>query len=149
MIVELKKIDKNNTEECVALEVTDEQAQYISSNRASLIEASHHRNVARPFGIYVNERMVGFAMFAFDEAYEDPNDRYWLWRFMIDRNDQGKGYGTSALKQIIAYFKSNGANNIKLSTKACNISALSLYHKFGFRENGEMNGGEIVLVLGL
>lgn len=96
MIVERKRIDKNNTEECVALEVTDVQAQYISSNRASLIEASHHRNVARPFGIYADERMVGFAIFAFDEAYEEPNDRYWLWRFMIDRNDQWKGYGTSA-----------------------------------------------------
>ncbi len=29
-------------------------------------------------------------MFAFDEDYEDPDDRYWLWRFMIDEKLQGK-----------------------------------------------------------
>ena len=68
---------------------------------------------------------------------------------MIDKKLQGKGYGSLALKEIIKYFEDNGANNIKLSTKETNVTALSLYHKFGFKENGEMNGEEIVLQLNL
>ncbi len=86
-------------------------------------------------------------MFAFDEEYEDPDDRYWLWRFMIDENLQGKGYGTAALQAIIQYFRNHGANNIRLSTKGTNTTALSLYRRAGFHDTGEMNGEEIVLQL--
>lgn len=32
---------------------------------------------------------------------DDPCDKYWLWRFMIDESLQGKGYGSAALKEII------------------------------------------------
>lgn len=149
MQVELRKIDNSNIEECKGLKVADEQRQYISLNEDSLKEAAENEKVARPWAIYVDGRMVGFTMFAFDEEYEDPNDRYWLWRFMIDKDLQGKGYGSLALKAIIKYFENNGANNIKLSTKESNIATLSLYRKFGFKENGEMNGEEIVLQLDL
>ena len=88
-------------------------------------------------------------MFAFDEDYEDPNDRYWLWRFMIDKAFQGKGCGTAALQEIIRYFRDHGANNIRLSTKDTNAGALSMYRKAGFRDTGERNGEEIVLQLDL
>ena len=149
MQAELRKIDYNIIEECIALSVTAEQAQYIASNKASLKEADDNPAVARPFAIYVDNKMVGFTMFAFDEDYEDANDRYWLWRFMIDKDLQGRGYGRAALKTIIDYFKDQGVGYIKLSTKESNISAISLYHKFGFRENGEMNDEEVVLQLNL
>lgn len=86
-------------------------------------------------------------MFAFDEEYEDPDDRYWLWRFMIDENVQGRGIGREALKQIIAYFNENGATNIRLSTKPSNVNAISLYESFGFRDTGEVNEGENIFEL--
>ena len=149
MQAELRKIDDNNIQECIALRVTEEQAQYICSNQDSLKDSTDNPTVARPFAIYVDNRIVGFTMFAFDEDYEDPNDRYWLWRFMIDKDLQGRGYGRAALKTIIDYFKEQGVGYIKLSTKESNSQAISLYHKFGFRENGEMNDEEVVLQLDL
>lgn len=148
-VVELRKIDSSNIEQCKTLKVMDNQSQYISSNVDSLKEAAENENVARPLAIYIDGRMDGFTMFAFEEEYEDPNDRYWLWRFMIDKDLQGKGYGALVLKEIIKYFEDNGANNIRLSTKESNVIALSLYHRFGFKENAEMNGEEIVLQLDL
>ena len=69
--------------------------------------------------------------------------------FMIDENLQGNGYGTVALQIIIKYFREHGANNIRLSTKETNTTALSMYRKAGFRDTGEMNGEEIVLQLNL
>ena len=109
--------------------------------------AEENADVARPFVIYADGKAVGFTMFAFEEDYEDPNDRYWLWRFMIDENSQGLGIGKEALKQIIAYFKENGATNIRLSTKASNVNAISLYKSFGFKETGEDNEGEEIFEL--
>ena len=61
---------------------------------------------------------------------------------MIDEKHQGRGIGKEALNQIIVYFKENGATNIRLSTKAGNEKAISLYKSFGFRETGEKSNGE-------
>ena len=61
---------------------------------------------------------------------------------MIDETQQRQGIGKEALKQIIAYFKENGATNIRLSTKASNVNAISLYKSFGFRDTGEESNGE-------
>lgn len=147
MKVELREINDNNKKDCISLQVTPEQSQYISSNEASLKEAAENADVARPYAIYIDNEMVGFTMFAFDENNEDPCDRYWLWRFMIDSSLQGRGYGKEALNEIIRYFRANCADEITLSTKASNTTALSLYHGFGFKENGQMNDDEIVLKL--
>ena len=149
MKTELLKLTEDNLQQCFDLKVSREQMQYIASNENSWETAKENEKVTRPFAIYCDGKMVGFTMFAFDEEYENPNDRFWLWRFMIDKNLQGNGYGTAALQVVIRYFREHGANNIRLSTKETNTTALSLYHKAGFRETGEMNGEEIVLELHL
>lgn len=146
-MLELKTIDKTNRKAVEALTVAEDQEQYIASNRESLKTAEEEKAVARPFAICADGEIVGFTMFAFDLDDEDTEDRYWLWRLMIDKNLQSRGYGSAALHKIIDYFNANGAGYIKLSTKPTNRGALSLYHRFGFRENGEMNGEEIVLCL--
>ena len=127
------------------------QKQYIASNKYSLETATkeEYREIARPFAIYADGKIIGFTMFAFELTSSDPNDRYWLWRFMIDKKLQGNGYGSAALEKIIDYFKSHGADHILLSTKESNKVALSLYHKYQFAETGEMNDDEMVLRLNL
>ena len=149
MEIELVRLSEDNMKQCFELKVASGQRQYIASNEASWKTAKENEKVARPFVICCDGRMVGFTMFAFDEDYEDLNDRYWLWRFMIDENLQGKGYGTAALEVIIQYFKDHGANNIRLSTKDTNTQALSIYRKAGFYDTGEMNEEEIVLQMDL
>ena len=149
MRIELIELSEDNMQQCFDLKVADSQMQYIASNEDSWKAARDNEKVARPFAIYCDDKMIGFTMFAFDEDYEDPSDRYWLWRFMIDERLQGKGYGTAALQVIIRYFKDHGANNIRLSTKETNMNALSMYRKAGFRDTGEMNDEEIVLQLDL
>ena len=149
MKIELVALSEDNAEQCFRLTVAHDQMQYIASNRDSWNTAKKNGAVARPFALCCGGRPVGFAMFAFDEDYPDPSDRYWLWRFMIDASLQGQGYGTAALQEIIRYFKANGADHIRLSTKPDNAGALSVYHKAGFRDTGEKNGEEIVLQLDL
>lgn len=147
MKITLKAITEQNMQECFSLRVNPSQSEYIASNENSLNEAQENAGIARPFAIYADDKMIGFTMFAWDEHNEDPEDKYWLWRFMIDKSSQGKGYGHLALKEIIQYFKENGADIITLSTKPGNKTALSLYHQFGFKENGRMNDEEIILKL--
>ena len=101
--------------------------------------------VARPFASYAEEKLVGFCMFAFDPEEEDEEYRYWLWRFMIDQHEQGKGYGQAALAEIIQYFRDNGADRLYLSTEPENECGMHIYHKAGFKETGEMDDGEAIM----
>ena len=147
MNIELRPLDETNTDDCVRLKVSEDQAKYIDTNENSIAAAKEHADVARPFVIYKDGVAVGFTMFAFEPDYEDPDDRYWLWRFMIDEKYQGCGLGREALLHIITYFKENGATNIRLSTKESNVNAIHLYESFGFKANGDMVDEETVFEL--
>ena len=147
MRIELKPLSESNKEDCLLLNVSGTQAGFIASNESSIVAAKEHPDVARPFVIYADGVAVGFTMLAFDLGCEDPNDRYWLWRFMIDEKYQGRGLGKEALRHTISYFKENGATNIRLLTKESNVNAIRLYESVGFRPTGEVIDGETVFEL--
>ncbi len=149
MKIELRPVDDANREAILALSVREDQP-FVATNDYSLKEAAEtnekYPGVARPFGIYADGKLVGFCMFAFDPEDKDPDGRYWLWRFMIDKAEQDKGCGQAALSEIIRYFKTNGADRLYLSTEPENERGLHVYHKAGFRETGVIEGDEAVLM---
>ena len=103
MKIILKSVDETNRDAVIALSVREDQP-FVAPNDYSLKQAeetnAEYPGVARPFAIYAEDRLVGFCMFSFAPEAEDEDDRYWLWRFMIDKNEQGKGYGQAALDEI-------------------------------------------------
>ena len=152
MNISLRPIDETNREAVLVLSVREDQP-FVASNKRSLEQFAETEakapGVARPFAIYADGRLVGFCMFAVDPEDEDEDDRYYLWRFMIDKAEQGKGYGQAALAEIIRYFRALGADRLLLSTKPENERGLHVYHKAGFRETGCIDCGEAVLRLWL
>ena len=149
MKIKLEPINDTNREAVLALTVREDQL-FVAPNDYSLSEADEANanapGTARPFAIYAGEKLVGFCMLALDPEDENPVDRYCLWRFMIDKNEQGKGYGQAALHEIIKYFKENDVDMIYLSTAPENEVGLHVYHKAGFRETGIIDGDEAVLM---
>ncbi len=149
MTIRLEAVNDKNRDAVLALSVREDQP-FVARNDVSLRQAdetnAEQPGVARPFAIYADEKLVGFCMFAFDPEEKDPAYRYWLWRFMIDKSEQDKGYGQAALQEIIRYFKENGADRLYLSTEPENERGLHVYHKAGFRETGVIEGDEAVLM---
>ena len=149
MKIQLMPVCDDNRDAVLALSVREDQP-FVAPNDVSLRQAAEANaeqpGVARPFAICADGRLVGFCMFAFSPEEEDPDDRYWLWRFMIDKNEQGKGYGQAALREIIRYFRDNGADMLYLSTEPENELGLHIYRKAGFRETGIISDGEAVLM---
>ena len=140
MKIELRPIDETNREAVIGLSVREDQP-FVAPNARSLEQAeecnAEEPGSARPFAVYADDRLVGFAMFSFDPKDEDPDGRYWLWRFMIDQREQGKGFGQAALAEILQYFREQGADRLLLSTEPENECGLHVYHKFGFQETGK------------
>ena len=58
-----------------------------------------YRNQCQPFGIYADARMVGYVMVIYDPDVPE----YDIWHMMIDAAEQGKGYGTAAMKAVLDY----------------------------------------------
>lgn len=143
-MVELRKITKENYEECLKLNVAENQKEFVSSNVHSLAQAWIYYDTAFPFAVYADNTMVGFIMLGY---YEDEG-YYTLWKFMIDEKYQNKGYGRKALRLGIDYLvKRFKVKEIYTAYYATNRIARNLYASVGFRETGETVGNQIGMKL--
>ena len=157
-MIRLEKISGNNIWDILKLEVSDEQKTFVAANDVSIIEACialTSGGHAFPFGIYDDETPVGFCMIGYgtDDSWENApavaKDSYNLWRFMIDRRHQGKGYGKAAMKLILDFIATRPCGPAKLcwlSYEPENTVAKALYSAFGFRETSEWDGDEVIAV---
>lgn len=155
MRMELRKADLSNVWALTALSVAPEQKGFVASNAESLFEAYATQSSGYPamaFGLYEGDEPVGFALFGYGHMEGDPEvaqDSYVLCRFMIDQRYQGRGLGKRGLQICLDYLRTypcGPAKQVWLSYEPENTVARALYHGAGFRENGEMCGGEIVAV---
>lgn len=158
-MVELKKITYDNFNECIKLVTTEEQKEFVASNIYSLAEAyvalTNQECIPMPYAIYNDDIMVGFLMMSYNEKDEDDDedeDAYSIWRFMIDKKYQGKGYGKESMAkalQLIKTFPHGEAKLVVLSYEPENVVAKKLYASFEFEETGEIEYGEAVAILKL
>jgi diamine N-acetyltransferase len=125
--------------------VAEEQKGFVAPNAVSISQA-HFSNYAWFRAIYADETPVGFVMVYIDK--EKPE--YYLWRYMIDAEHQGKGYGRQALSQVIDYIKTlPKATEMFTSYVPGEGCPAPFYRKLGFEETGEWDGGEAVMKLEL
>ncbi len=161
-MIHLEKVDHRNVWDIVDLTIFESQYPFVASNDQSLMEAyiaiTSEDAYAYPFGIYDDDTLVGFLMIGYNEAgIEDDapdilKDNYCLWRLMIDKNHQGKGFGREAVRLALEFIRTwphGKAEYCVLSYEPENEVAKKLYASFGFVENGEMDGDEVVAVLKL
>lgn len=160
-MLRLEKVNGKNVWDILKLRVAKEQENFVAPNDISIIEAYTAitgNGYAFPFGIYENDTPIGFLMIGFDtdDDWDDAppvaKGNYNLWRLMIDRKYQNKGYGKEALSLALDFIKSlpcGKAEYCWLSYEPENDIARYLYHSFGFVETGEMDGEELIATLKL
>ncbi|QND61120.1 GNAT family N-acetyltransferase [Mesorhizobium huakuii] len=123
-----------------ALQLAPEQMDFVASNADSLREAKSDRD-ARPRAIMAGDRVVGFLMY---EAPRD-DDEARIYRFMIDRAWQGRGYGKAALHEALAEIQGLGhIRHVSICYEPENEAARQLYRSAGFVEEGLDEDGEMI-----
>ena len=143
--ITLREITQDNLEEILRLKVADNQKCFVATNERSLAQA-HFSDKAWFRGIYADDTPVGFVMLSIDT----DKPEYDVWRFMIDKNHQGKAFGRKAMALIIQYVKTlPKAEKLWLSYASGEGNPSGFYTKFGFAETGDESDGEIVMVLKL
>ena len=115
-MVHLDELNKYNVWDVIELTVKKEQESFIAGNEWSLVHAyvgNKTEGAVYPFGIFDDDKAVGFLMIAYDygEVCNDPDapeisqKNYFLWRLMIDEEEQGKGYGKKAVELALEFVK--------------------------------------------
>ena len=147
-MVILEEITGSNIHAVLALEVSAEQrSNYPRSNAYSIAEGLFPPDDDPVWmrAICDGGEPVGFIM-----TSEVPEDgEYFLWRMMIDRRFQGKGYGTEAMHLLIKRIRDNGYPRVLLlSHLKSNEDAGRFYSKLGFSYTGnELGAGDLEMSL--
>lgn len=147
-MINLKNLNRENWILCAKLSLDEYQKDYVAPNVYSIAESKVEEHYC-PRVICSNDRVIGFLMYCVEV---DPPDEtlFWLFRFMICKDHQAKGYGTKALQMAIDEIAAKGAKRIRTMYKSSNNIAGKLYKKMGFIETGEYDEcGDIILELNI
>ncbi len=142
MSVELREITAATVRTICGLEVAEEQRDYVAPVAVSIAQA-HFEPRATFRAICDGDEPVGFMLWR-DE--DKPGSAY-LWRFMIDRRQQGKGYGRAALEQLFGMLKAQGLTTLSASVVRGEHSPLGFYLSIGFIEANEVTSTGEWLIL--
>jgi diamine N-acetyltransferase len=146
--VRLKPVTAANWEDVADLELTKDQAEFVASNVYSLAESKFDPD-ARPRAIYAGRKVVGFLMYDV-QGGRGGGRKATIYRFMIDRRKQGKGYGRAALERAVAEIRRlPKLRSIVISYMPKNRQVRRLYRSLGFVERGRDEDGEMIAELTL
>lgn len=148
----LREITAATVREICELEVGPGQQGLVAPNAVSIAQA-YFEPAAWFRAVYAGDTPIGFAMLYDPTRAAKPEggrDTCFLWRFMIDRRHQRRGYGAEALELLVAQVRTlPGVTRFKTSFVPSPGNASPLYERAGFRATGEVDDGEIVLELPL
>ncbi|HTT13800.1 MAG TPA: GNAT family N-acetyltransferase [Burkholderiaceae bacterium] len=149
-VVSLREITDVNVRAVCALEVEETQKRNVAANAVSLAEAYVHRDAAWPRAVYAGDELVGFVMIYDPRTATEPEEPdFFLWRLMIDRRAQGRGYGRAAVHLAIEYARSRGAARVMVSHVRETAALGAFYASFGFAYTGREDGRELYMALDL
>ena len=134
-MMHLEEITEDNWLEALRLEVREEQRRYVAPAAGILARGYVYRNNrARVYAVMADEAMVGLALV---RDLDEPPACYDLQQFMIDRRHQNRGYGSEALRQLLALLKVEGRYDaVEVCVHRDDLPARHVYERMGFADTG-------------
>jgi diamine N-acetyltransferase len=149
MPVELRAVTRETVRAVCKLDAGDGGRQ-VAPNAVSIAEA-YFSPEAWFRAVHANDELVGFVMLYDHTLSEAPEEReFYLWRLMIDRAHQGKGYGRAAVERLIDHVRSRpGAERLLVSHVKQAERLEGFYAALGFAYTGREEDGELEMALAL
>lgn len=136
-MIEFREITEDDFYDVINLEVNVNQytAKFVASNVKSLAEAWLYRDAGDvfPYAIYNQDELVGFILIDVDEEERE----YMIWRMMIDKNHQGKGYGQKVVEKVIEIARARDDMDTVIANYVVGNDAMEhIVKRLGFVETG-------------
>ncbi|MBR3763571.1 MAG: GNAT family N-acetyltransferase [Clostridia bacterium] len=146
-MINFRAITEDNFDAIISMKRPDDE-HFVASNAYSLAQAWLYRDAGDvyPFAVYNDDEPVGFMLLD-----EDLDEKCLIiWRIMFPAENQFRGYGTAAIREIIRLAGESGKYDFLLINYAPdNKIAEHVYTKLGFRPTGGFEHGEYELRLDL
>ena len=160
-ILTFREVTEDNWRAVANLSLKDGQTGNLAANVWSLAEAAYSED-AWVRAIYADETLVGMLMM----AIWDPDEAYYIWRFMIDGRYQNLGYGRRGVEFAIAHIRQHNPkakqlgvmstppegkiSKNPLKTVKPEDSPYKFYEKLGFKQTEPPDeDGEIMMMIDL
>lgn len=146
---------RNVTRDCLRalmdLSVLPEQDKRVAPNSVTLAQAAYETG-STVYGLWDEDQAVGLMAVIDMKNYPwieeaDEKDGLYLWRLMIDKDRQGKGFGRAALDLLVEIAQEHNAVSITSSVVQEEGSAMPFYETYGFVQTGEIHDDELVIRL--
>ncbi|CUH43302.1 GNAT family N-acetyltransferase [Ruegeria atlantica] len=153
-MVEFALLSQKTLRPLAALSVRENQAGFVATNLMTMAQSIFEPG-SEIYGIWDGGDAVGL-LAIIDMAHpdaelddEDDPDGVYIWRLMVDKSRQGRGYGMAALDFAKSVALKKGRSNLVISVVDEPGSALPLYQSFGFAPTGRLVDGEVELIMRL
>ena len=114
-MVEFVEINEENYETVLKLKVTDEQneGKFIAPNVRSIADAYLYREAGDvfPYAVQDGNTVVGFVLLDEDEEEKE----LMIWRIMVDKDCQGKGYGRAIVEKVLERFEADSRFDVLIA----------------------------------
>lgn len=140
LMITFRNVDKDNFQAAISLEVHVNQKCFMEDNLFSIAECAFEKDF-RTKVVYSDGEPIGFLLYYF--VKDDP-DYVFLHRYMIDKDQQGKGLGRAALEASMDLFKKEfpSIGCVELMHYPDNKIGAAMYESLGFVPTGENRESE-------
>jgi diamine N-acetyltransferase len=151
--VSFREITNDNRDAVLALAVAPEQVRFVGTVADALADAAEYPH-AKPWyrAVYAGDDPVGFVMLSWDVEPQPPEiiGPWFLWKIIVDRRYQGRGYGAEIVRHVAGIIRAEGATELLTSYVPDDTGPAGFYQRLGFVPTGDLDGdGEVIVRLDL
>ena len=149
--VEFREVNEQNLEAVLTVTLAPEQEPYVGSVSEALEEAREVPE-GKPWyrAVFDGELAVGFVMLSWNVPPNPPEiiGPWYLWKLIVDRRYQGRGYGRAIIEKVVEIVRAEGAETLLTSYALGPDSPGPFYQQVGFIPTGDVNiDGEVIVAL--
>ena len=154
MAVTLRELTDVNREAVFALHVMPEHERFVGGSVQNALADAAECPQAKPWyrAVYAGEEPIGFVMISWNCEPQPPEiiGPWFLWKLLIDKRYQGRGYGSEAVRQVAELVRAEGAIELLASFVLGDGGPAGFYERLGFVPTGEVDvNKEVILRLAL
>lgn len=131
------------------LTVHEDQDRFIAPNAVTIAQARFETG-AYDFCLWDGNTRVGLMALIDMAEHEDRSeidapDAIYVWRLLIGKDFQGKGFGSAAMDFAEGWGRKRGRLRMQIQAVADNKAAIGMYQSLGYVLTGKMSNGEVQL----
>jgi diamine N-acetyltransferase len=116
MAVTLRELTDVNREAVLSLRVAPEQERFVGGSVQNALADAAEYPQAKPWyrAVCAGDEPIGFVMISWNCEPQPPEiiGPWFLWKLLIDKRHQGRGYGSQVVRQVAELVRADGATEL-------------------------------------